>query len=124
MAVLSVLDDARYRFPHGSKLAVFTDNSVTVAMFNTLRALPEYNCILKTAADILLECGFELRVLHIAGEVNDVADALSRADFMRALRLCPGLTIKSFEPFLRIDRRQLPPRLQPPRQLPLGATLC
>jgi hypothetical protein len=124
LAVLSVLDDARHRFPHGSKIAVYTDNSVTVAMFNSLRALPEYNCILKASVDILLECDFQLRVLHIAGESNDVADALSRADFMRALRLRPGLTIKSFEPFIRIDRRQLPPRLQPPRQLPLGAISC
>jgi hypothetical protein len=124
LAVLSVLDDARYRFPSGSKLVIYCDNSVTVAMFNSLRALPEYNCILKAAVDILLQKDFQLRVLHIAGENNSVADALSRADFMKALRLHPGLNIKTFEPYLRVDRRQLPPRLQPPRRLPLGVVSC
>jgi hypothetical protein len=124
LAVLSVLDDARYRFPSGSKIVIYCDNSVTVAMFNSLRALPDYNCILKAAVDILLLKDFQLRVLHIAGERNTVADALSRADFMKALRLHPGLNIKTFEPYLRIDRRQLPPRLQPPRRLPLGVMSC
>ena len=124
LAVLSVLDDARYRFPSGSKLVIYCDNSVTVAMFNSLRALPEYNCILKAAVDILLQKDFQLRVLHISGERNDIADALSRADFMKALRLNPGLIIKTFQPYLRIDRRQLPPRLQPPRRLPLGVISC
>jgi hypothetical protein len=114
LAVLSALNDARYRFSSGSKIVIYTDNSVTVAMFNSLRALPEYNCLLKAAVDILFECEFQLRVLHIAGEENEVADALSRADFMHALRVCPDLTIKSFEPFHRVDRRQLPPRFQPP----------
>jgi hypothetical protein len=111
-------------FPSGSRIVVYCDNSVTVAMFNSLRALPEYNSILKAAVDILLQNNFQLRVLHIAGERNSVADALSRADFMKALHLHPGLTIKSFEPYLRIDRRQLPPRLQPPRHLPLGVVPC
>ena len=93
-------------------------------MFNSLRALPEYNCILKAAVDILFEYEFQLRVVHIAGEENDIADALSREDFMRALRLCPSLVIKSFEPFLRVDRRQLTPYLQPPRHSPLGTSPC
>jgi hypothetical protein len=124
LAVLSVLDDARHRFPSGSKIVIYCDNSVTVAMFNSLRALPDYNCILKAAVDILIQKDFQLRVLHIAGDNNNIADALSRADFMKALHLHPGLTIKTFEPYQRIDRRQLPPRLQPPRQLPLGAISC
>jgi hypothetical protein len=124
LAVLSALDDARYRFPANSRIVIFTDNSVTVSMFNSLRALPEYNCILKAAVDILISCGFQLRVLHIAGEANDVADALSRADFMRAIRLRPSLIIKPFQPFIRVDRRQLPPSLQPPRRSLLGAAPC
>ena len=77
LAVLSVLEDARFRFGPDSKLIIYTDNFSTVAMFNSLRALPEYNCILKAAVDILVATKFNLRVLHIAGENNDVADALS-----------------------------------------------
>ena len=114
LAVLSVLEDAQHRFPSGSKIAIFCDNSVTVAMFNSLRALPEFNCILKAAVNILLRSDFQLRVLHIPGDLNNVADALSRADFMKALHLHPGLIINSFEPYLRVDRRQQPPYLKPP----------
>ena len=124
LAVLSVLEDTQHRFPSGSKIAIFCDNSVTVAMFNSLKALPEYNCILKAAVDILLRCDFQLRVLHVAGELNIVADALSRAEFMKALRAHPGLIIKTFEPYLRVDRRQQPPYLKTPRRLPLGSVSC
>ena len=124
LAVLSALFDASHRFPPASQMIIYTDNSVTVAMFNSLRALPEYNCILKAAVDILYETSFQLWVLHIAGEENDVADALSRSDLIRALHLCPGLTIRSFDPFLRLDHHQQPPCLQSPRRLPMGAFLC
>ena len=57
----------------------------------TLWALPEYNCILKAAVDLLLEGRHQLRVLHITGEDNAVADALSRGDYMRTLSLQPTL---------------------------------
>ena len=123
LAVLSVLDDARLRFPPESKILIYTDNFTSVAMFNSLKALLEYNCILKAAVDILLGMRFRLRVLHIAGEDNVVADALSRSEFMRALRERPGLSIRCFEPFRRVDRHQLPPFLRPPRQT-LGAIAC
>ena len=121
LAVLSVLEDARLRFPSESKILIYSDNFSTVAMFNSLRALPEYNCILKAAVNILLATKFQLRVLHIAGESNDVADALSRGDFMRALHHQPNLTIRAFDPYHRVDRRQAPPYLRPPR-VTLGAT--
>ena len=116
LAVLSALFNAHHRFPQQSKIVIYSDNSTTVAMFNSLRALPMYNCILKSAVDILLEGKHQLRVLHIAGERNEVADALSRGEFMRALSLQPTLTIQSFEPYRIIERHQSPPTLQPPPQ--------
>jgi hypothetical protein len=115
LAVLSVLEDARIRFIPGSRIVIYTDNFTTVAMFNSLRCLPEYNCILKAAVDILIGSDFSLRVLHIAGLNNDVADALSRADLMRALRIHPRLLIRNFEPYVRVDHHQSPPSLEPPR---------
>jgi hypothetical protein len=122
LAILSVLDDAHRRFPSGSKIIIFTDNFSAVAMFSSLRALPEYNCILKASVDILITADFDLRVLHIPGEDNDVADALSRGEFMRALKLQPDLIIKGFQPYQRVDRRQAPPYLRPPRHM-LGAAV-
>ena len=115
LAVLSALYNVHHHFPPESKIVIYSDNFTTVAMFNSLRALPQYNCILKAAVDILLEGKHQLRVLHIAGEDNAVADALSRGDYMRALNLQPALTIRSFEPYQLIDCRQSPPILLPPR---------
>ena len=116
LAVLSVLEDARRRFPPESKVVIYTDNSSAVAMFNSLRALPEYNCLIKAAVDILYSTKFRLKVLHVAGQNNEVADALSRGDLMKALQVRPGLSIRAFEPYHRVDRRQAPPFLQPPRR--------
>ena len=117
LAVLSALYDAHHRFPPESRIVIYSNNFTTVAMFNSLWALPQYNCILKAAVDILLEGKHQLRVLHITGENNTVADALSRGDYMHALNLQPALTIRSFEPYQVIDRRQSPPLLQPPRHM-------
>ena len=93
LAVLSALDHAHQRHPPKSKVVIFTDNFATVTMFSSLRALPEFNCIFKQAADILLKSQINLQVLHIAGDRNDVADALSQGEFVWTLKLQPGLTI-------------------------------
>ena len=115
LAVLLALCDAHLRFPPESRIVIYSDNFAAVAMFNSLRALPEYNCILKAAVDILLQGKHQLRVLHIPGDKNGVANALSRADFMRALDLQPSLTIQSFNPYQIIEHQQSPPILKPPQ---------
>ena len=74
LAILSVLEDARTHFPPDSKIVIYSDNFTTVAMFNSLRCLPEYNCILKAAVDILIKSDFSLWVLHIA-RLNNVQAA-------------------------------------------------
>jgi hypothetical protein len=63
----------------------------------------------------------DFRVLHIEGKKNDVADALSRWDFNRALALVPDLMLTPFEPYIRqkFNARII---LQPPRE-ELGANL-
>jgi hypothetical protein len=84
--------------PQSSRLLIYTDNDNTVAIFNTLRCLPKYNNILISAADILIKESLDLRVLHIAGELNYVADAISRRHFEKAQQYVPGLTISAFTP--------------------------
>jgi hypothetical protein len=81
-----------------SKLLVYTDNSNTVAMFNSLRAQPPYNGLLMGAMDVLLRFGVDLRVEHIPGEANVVADALSRFQNERVFTLVPEVDILDFEP--------------------------
>ena len=91
--------------PPSSRILIYTDNDNTVAIFNTLRCLPRYNPILIDAATVSMASGILLRVLHIPGDLNYVADAISRKKFSLAQQYVPGITISSF----------LPPRL------PLGA---
>ena len=87
-----------YLPPQSSRLLIYTDNDNTVAIFNTLRCLPRYNDILISAADTLIKGSLNLRVLHIPGELNHVADAISRKKFDLAQQHVPGLTISPFSP--------------------------
>jgi hypothetical protein len=84
------------RKPH--RLLVYTDSMNTVDMFNSMRAEPGYNTILMEAVDTLIDIGVSLRVFHISGEENSIADALSRSmfDIVRAQQ--PRLQIAIFQP--------------------------
>jgi hypothetical protein len=54
-----------------------------------------YNELLILAIDELIESKIEARVLHVPGDINDVADALSRFNNELALRLAPNHPIFS-----------------------------
>ncbi|KIY49912.1 hypothetical protein FISHEDRAFT_72144 [Fistulina hepatica ATCC 64428] len=82
--------------PH--RLAIWTDNTNTVDMFDSLHALPPYNPLLITSADLLMFYECDLRVFHVKGKDNKVADALSRFQNDLATTLAPGLRIFSFIP--------------------------
>lgn len=81
-----------------SCILIYTDNDNTVAIFNTLRCLPRYNNILISAADTLIRKNLHLRVLHIAGELNYVADAISRNKLDLTRQYVPGIVISPFSP--------------------------
>ncbi|KAF7371787.1 RNase H domain-containing protein [Mycena venus] len=57
----------------------------TVNIFSSLCATPNYNHLLCTAVDDLIEHNVDLRVLHIKGEDNYIADAISRQRFDNAI---------------------------------------
>ncbi|KAJ3969353.1 hypothetical protein EV361DRAFT_804009 [Lentinula raphanica] len=80
------------------RLTVFTDNTNTVDIFDSLGARPDYNSILQSAVDELIQHDIGLRVVHIKGEENLVADAISRHDFPKAMQLAPGILIQPFQP--------------------------
>ena len=67
-------------------------------MFNSLSANPTMNPILVSSVDILIDCHTQLRVDHIPGEFNVIADALSRGLLQTALSLDPHMTILPFIP--------------------------
>lgn len=78
------------------RLAIYSDNSNTVAMFNTLHASPAYNPLLTVAVDALIQYNIDLRVSHIPGKLNHVADSLSRLKFDEVQRFSPGVKITRF----------------------------
>ncbi len=78
---------------HVKRLAILSDNSNTVAIFNSLRATPNYNPILKSAVDVMLKAPLDICVNHIPGELNIVADALSRGKLELVRELVPGVTL-------------------------------
>jgi hypothetical protein len=98
LAVCSALHETTRLPSIPSKLTIHTDNSNTVNIYNSLRATHIYNVILKSSVDILLGHSIDLQVLHIPGELNLVADAVSRSLFTLAKSLVPGLIIKPFQP--------------------------
>ncbi|KAL1761846.1 hypothetical protein FB107DRAFT_200060, partial [Schizophyllum commune] len=99
LAVLSALHHAVFDIdPQPRRILIFSDNTNTVDMFNSMRADQTHNRILMTAVDTLLNFDCELRVFHIPGTDNSVADALSRFDNQRALQLIPGLKVRTFLP--------------------------
>ena len=101
LTVLSaILHSTTFGFPV-SRLVVYTDNLNTVHMFNSLSALPAYNDILKSAVDHLLSdyhSPMQLRVLHIPGDLNGVADSLSRGKLHTVVDDVPNISIDLFSP--------------------------
>ncbi|KAF5339663.1 hypothetical protein D9758_015593 [Tetrapyrgos nigripes] len=79
-------------------LIIFTDNSNTVSIFNSLHAKPDYNPLLITAVNILLDNNIQLRVLHVPGNDNIIADAISCSNFDILDSKAPTATLHTFSP--------------------------
>ncbi|KAF5337453.1 hypothetical protein D9758_018017 [Tetrapyrgos nigripes] len=99
LAVLSALVFAlQSSFPCPSRITIFTDNSNTVNMFNSLKATPIYNPILMTVVDLLLGYNAQLRVYHIPGSENHIADSLSRFNNDAVYNATLSIIINPFTP--------------------------
>lgn len=84
--------------PHRSQIIIYTDSMNTVDMFSSLWCQPDFNPLLRHCVDIMIAKEFQVRVLHIPGEQNTVADAISRREFYRAQQLVPKLHLNTFQP--------------------------
>ena len=78
-------------------IVIYTNSSNTFDIFNLLQCWPAYNHIIKSTVDILIDGSHNLRVLHVPGVDNSVANALLHFDFVRAEELSPGLIIWPFQ---------------------------
>ena len=79
-------------------LAIYTDNTNTVNMFNSLCVQPLYNPLLITIIELLLNSKIHLRVFHIPGDENIMADALSHSCYNTIFDLVPTLQVYNFIP--------------------------
>ncbi len=114
LCVLSALELSCDILPPSSRLLIYTDNQNTVDIFSSLRCLPEFSHLLQTSITLRTLAYVDVRVLHVPGIENEVADALSRADFHRALSYSPNLILNFFTPCpVRRSTRQK--TSQPPR---------
>ena len=98
LCLVSALNHAHLISSNRSRLLLYTDNSNVFDIFNSFRSNSDFNEMLKCAADILIDGQHSLRVIHVPGVNNTVADALSRGDFKRAVSAAPGLVIRPFQP--------------------------
>ena len=103
LSVLSaILHSTTFGFPI-NKLIIYTDNLNTVQMFNSFSALSAYNKILKSAVDHLLsdlDNPIQLHVIHVSGNDNTVADALSCGHLHTVVDNIPNITINPFSPLV------------------------
>lgn len=97
LCVLSALTWASTLQPAPRRLLIYTDNINAADMFNSMRAEAGYNDILMSAVSILLDSSISLRVFHVAGEENVVADALSRSYFDLIFQQYPSLMLNQFQ---------------------------
>jgi hypothetical protein len=67
-------------------------------MFNTLLGVPGFNHLLMDIVEIILAFKVDFRVFHVSGDVNVVADHLSRWRAADAVRVSPRLRVLPFEP--------------------------
>ena len=98
LAVASVVDAATRLPIVPTRLLIYSDNTNMVDIFHSLRSLPPYNDLLKHTVSLLINFNISLRVVHVPGEDNGIADALSRFDNTRATAACPDLSISAFQP--------------------------
>ena len=83
--------------PH--RLLIYSDLMDTVELFHSMRGKSiEYNTIVFFAVEVLLRTKILLRVFHIPGTENAMADALSRMLLHVTLTLHHHLVVRSFQP--------------------------
>jgi hypothetical protein len=102
LAVCSAIHHMPNLSPKPHRVTIYSDNENTVNIFNTLRASPDYNMILKSAVDVMIAHDLDIQVVHVAGEKNVIADALSRWKNDLAISLIPRLRISLFQPPLDV----------------------
>ena len=76
-------------------LLVRTDSMNSVHMFNSLHAKPAYNSILVSSINAHINSSLDVRVYHLLGDDNSIADAISHKNFSLAhWYTCSGMNLQ------------------------------
>ena len=118
LCVLSTIEHSCKTMSPYQTLLIYTDNTNVVDIFSSLRCQPAFNAIIKRAVSARVKAQVDVRVLHVPGEKNNIADTISRAKFDDAKSLSPELSIRTFTPPCFVRK---PTQLTPPL-FTLGAT--
>jgi hypothetical protein len=77
LCVVCAICDASEKASVLGRFVIYTDSQNTVDIFFFLNTQPAYNILLTEAVDLLTSAKHDLRVFHVPGERNQVANALS-----------------------------------------------
>ena len=98
LAVVSAIEWVASLPDHPKCLIIQTDSMDTVDIFHSLSAEPNYMLLLLRAVEVMMDKEIEVRVVHIPGTENLIADVLSHQLFEVTLNHQPQLCISLFKP--------------------------
>ena len=104
LTVLTALEWSSSLVPIPRQVAIHTDSTNSLNIFNSLCASDIYNSILMSTITIQIDSQIDLRVFHIQGNCNTIVDALLRCNFNLVRNLEPTLSICHFMPPLNALR--------------------
>jgi len=98
LAIASAILWATGLRPSVNHLLIYTNSLNCIDMFNSLHAQEGYSDILLFTVCMIISTKISLRIFHIPGTDNAVANALSQQLLATTINLLPGLKIHHFQP--------------------------
>lgn len=96
--VVCAIHWASIHSPSPCCVIIFSDNSNTVDIFNSMKARGEFNGLLKFVVDIIMACDLDIWVIHVPGMDNVIADHLSRGRLSHVRDIDDSLMLLSYKP--------------------------
>lgn len=93
---------ASTQLPMPQRIVIFSDNTNTVNILNSMCAHREFNELLKFAIDILMTHDIDIWVIHIAGVNNIIADHLLQRKILSVHDIDNSLILLTYTPLLSL----------------------